>query len=192
MENQNEQGQEQPKILFEDFLLFEVEKNRQIVTNTLEDKELSLSKKIELLEYWKDQCCDQVKKHPFWGVINDEKRKIILTSLTTLYMSAQTSLTASVENQQNEQLVSRFKEIVSEMSETYERKNHDYGNSFSKSIDDYGVVAGLVRMSDKWNRLNSLLLNNLDRRVNDESVVDTLTDLACYCIMLRMEIETRE
>lgn len=84
--------------------------------------------------------------------------------------------------------VKRFSEITKEMSQTYERKNNDYSDSFGQSIKEFGPVAGVVRISDKFNRLKSLL-SGKEQLVNDESILDTLTDMACYCIMLRMELE---
>lgn len=84
--------------------------------------------------------------------------------------------------------VQRFKEITSDMAETYERKNNDYSDSFGQSIREFGFVAGVVRISDKFNRLKSLL-SGKEQKVNDESVQDTLLDMANYCIMLKMEME---
>lgn len=84
--------------------------------------------------------------------------------------------------------VQRFKEITSDMAETYARKNSDYGDSFGQSIREFGFVAGVVRISDKFNRLKSLL-SGKEQKVNDESVQDTLLDMANYCIMLKMEME---
>lgn len=81
-----------------------------------------------------------------------------------------------------------FGNLASQITETYEKKNADYGNSFSESIEKYGYVAGLVRMSDKLNRAENLLLKQDTALVNDESVVDTLLDLAAYSIMLAMEV----
>ena len=40
--------------------------------------------------------------------------------------------------------------------ETYKAKNYDYGNSFDKSMDEFGLTASVVRMSDKMERLKSL------------------------------------
>ena len=82
----------------------------------------------------------------------------------------------------------KFKEIVSQMADLYAKKNSDYGDSFGESVKEFGPVAGIVRISDKFNRLKSLLLHGNTQKINDESVVDTLTDMACYCIMLRMEL----
>lgn len=86
----------------------------------------------------------------------------------------------------------KFREIVTTMADLYERKNSDYGDSFGESVKEFGAVAGIVRISDKFNRLKSLLLGGKNQMVNDESVSDTLTDMACYCIMLRMEIGRNE
>lgn len=88
--------------------------------------------------------------------------------------------------------VTMFREMSSQLAETYEKKNTDYGNSFTESVDRYGYVAGIVRMSDKFNRAENLLLNDNEALVNDESAVDTLLDLAAYSIMLAMEVVNRK
>ena len=81
----------------------------------------------------------------------------------------------------------QFKDIAKGMIETYVRKNHDYGNSFDKSLDKFGIVASIVRMGDKMNRIESL--TNKEAKVNDESVKDTLLDLANYAIMTVMWLD---
>lgn len=63
------------------------------------------------------------------------------------------------------------------------RKNHDYGNSFEKSLDMFGLVAGIVRMNDKFERLVSLNDPNKDAQIASESLVDTLEDLSNYAAM---------
>lgn len=67
--------------------------------------------------------------------------------------------------------------------ETFKRKNHDYGNSFEKSLDTFGLVAGIVRMNDKFERLLSLTQGNKNALVGSESLVDTLEDLSNYAAM---------
>lgn len=69
------------------------------------------------------------------------------------------------------------------LKELYLAKNHDYGDSFSESCDEWGIVAALVRMGDKMNRLKSLYKNNGEAKVN-ESMHETASDLANYAIML--------
>ena len=79
--------------------------------------------------------------------------------------------------------VVRFSRIARELSNLYERKNTDYGDSFGRSVEKYGLISALTRISDKFNRLESLILNGEHTEVNDESLDDTLKDLAAYCIM---------
>lgn len=87
--------------------------------------------------------------------------------------------------------VQKFRELTEQMAETYAKKNADYGDSFGVSIRKYGPIAGLIRIADKFHRLENLLLNK-SQQVSDESVSDTLMDLANYSIMLKMELETSE
>ena len=77
--------------------------------------------------------------------------------------------------------------ICGELTSIYRKKNADYGNSFSRAVEKYGLVSALTRISDKFNRLESLILHK-EQEVKDESVQDTLLDLANYCIMTVMEI----
>ena len=85
--------------------------------------------------------------------------------------------------------VDRFKTITEKMLDTYERKNHDYGNSFDESLNEFGLVASVVRINDKINRLKSLY--NKDAKVADESLRDTLMDLANYSIMTVMWMDSK-
>ena len=78
----------------------------------------------------------------------------------------------------------QFKDIAKGMIETYIRKNHDYGNSFDKSLDKFGLVASVVRIGDKMNRIESLVQK--EAMVQDESIRDTLLDMANYAIMTLM------
>ena len=86
--------------------------------------------------------------------------------------------------------IEHHKKICNELTELYSAKNADYGNSFKISYDHFGILAGLVRMSDKYHRLINLA--NREACVADESIRDTLIDLANYCIMTVMEMEEAE
>jgi hypothetical protein len=72
-------------------------------------------------------------------------------------------------------------EIFKEMFSTYCKKNADYGNSFEKSIEKFGLVASAVRLWDKIERFSNLISN--DAQVKDESFEDTLLDMANYAAM---------
>ena len=82
----------------------------------------------------------------------------------------------------------KFKEITDEMNALYERKNHDYGNSFSETYRKLGVISATTRMLDKMNRVVSLVTKE-QQKVNDESLRDTLIDLANYAVMTIMELD---
>ena len=78
--------------------------------------------------------------------------------------------------------------ICDELYETYKKKNADYENSFANSLDKHGLIAGIVRMDDKMSRLISLNSKN-EQQVMDESLRDTLMDLANYAIMSVMWLD---
>lgn len=80
-----------------------------------------------------------------------------------------------------------FKDILVNMANIYAAKNADYGNSFEDSCNEFGIVAAIVRMNDKMNRLKTL--SKKENKVKDESILDTLTDLANYAILTRMWLE---
>ena len=78
--------------------------------------------------------------------------------------------------------VETFATIVKEMCELYAKKNHDYGNSFDEGCDKLGVSYPLGRLLDKMNRLIACMGKEETMQIN-ESIEDTLTDLACYSVM---------
>lgn len=71
--------------------------------------------------------------------------------------------------------------ILNEIRQLHNRKNADYGDSFDKTLDEFGLVASATRMSDKFNRFKSLIKN--PAQVSDEKIEDTLIDLASYAMM---------
>lgn len=94
-----------------------------------------------------------------------------------------------MEYKSNEELTKEFNEVTTSMAEIFTKKNHDYGNSFFESLDKRGLVAALVRMEDKMNRLDSL--SERKEQVTDESLIDTLLDLANYSIMTSMWLSNK-
>ena len=79
-------------------------------------------------------------------------------------------------------------DLCTQMHELCVAKNKRYGDSFSKTVQHYGLISALTRMSDKWNRIETLILGRADESA-DESLVDSLIDLANYCIMTVCEIQ---
>lgn len=74
-----------------------------------------------------------------------------------------------------------FNTLLDQIKDTHEKKNHDYGNSFAKSMDEFGMPAAATRLSDKLNRFKSLIKS--EAQIKDESIEDTLLDMAAYAIM---------
>lgn len=82
----------------------------------------------------------------------------------------------------------RFEDITKSMSSIFRKKNHDYGNSFEQSLNEEGLAASRIRMGDKWNRFKQLS-KGVQAQVNDESLRDTLIDMANYAIMTVMWLD---
>ena len=89
-----------------------------------------------------------------------------------------------------------FYQLLDRMAETHSRKNMDYSGQDPlanlKMSESMGIPAWtgcLVRMSDKFSRLCSFAKKE-KYEVRDESVEDTLIDLAVYsllCVILYRE-----
>ena len=84
----------------------------------------------------------------------------------------------------------RFYDLILRICELHARKNHDYAGkehplSNLKRSEEFGVEAWkgtLVRMSDKWDRITHLALDN-NPMVKGESILDTLMDMAVYSLL---------
>ena len=87
--------------------------------------------------------------------------------------------------------VQLHKEICTEINELYAKKNHDYGDSFHQTFVEEGMAMARIRLGDKLNRFKTLSRGN-EQKVNDESIRDTLIDLANYAIMTILEMEVAD
>ena len=85
--------------------------------------------------------------------------------------------------------VRRFKELTTKMYETFKKKRNDYGPSTRETWEKYGPISMLVRMDDKMNRFKNLAIDDTKRLVEDESIKDTLLDLANYALITILELE---
>lgn len=97
------------------------------------------------------------------------------------------------------------KQFITRLGALYEnnvaiskRKNADYAGTTDpfknfKACELYGISAEkgiLVRMSDKMTRISNLL--ERPAQVVDESILDTLSDLANYAMILRIYLESKK
>lgn len=79
--------------------------------------------------------------------------------------------------------------ITNRMVELYSRKNRDYGNTFDQSLDEDGLLVAKIRLQDKFGRFSTLIKQ--EATVDDETMIDTLIDLAIYSVMTIRWIESR-
>ena len=75
-----------------------------------------------------------------------------------------------------------FNDILENIKETHDKKNDDYKDSYSDTMVRFGTKSGLVRIYDKFNRIENIL--NSNGAANFESAEDNLQDLATYAIMM--------
>lgn len=80
-------------------------------------------------------------------------------------------------------------EFCEKMNKIAESKSHDYSgvdnifNNFTAADPEWTEIGFYTRMMDKMSRIKSFIKSG-DLQVKDESVADTLMDLANYSILL--------
>jgi len=79
-----------------------------------------------------------------------------------------------------------YKKTIKELFKLYKKKNHDYGNSFHNIYKRFGLLTSIIRLSDKLERLETLMIT---KNKVDESIKDTLKDLANYSILTLIELD---
>lgn len=83
--------------------------------------------------------------------------------------------------------------LCTELNRLYAIKNADYGNSFHNTWTEEGYAMARIRLSDKLNRFKTLTQKSESgQMVLDESIRDTLMDLANYALMTVLEIDFQE
>ena len=96
-------------------------------------------------------------------------------------------LTDCVDENLVDMNVVSFRDIQDKLVNIYAKKNHDYGDSFNEGCNELGVGYAFSRIFDKTKRFQTLakgiMNNNLSIEVQDETIEDTIMDLANYCMM---------
>ena len=75
-------------------------------------------------------------------------------------------------------------EVLHEIKNTLINKNQEYGDSFHKTLEEYGLISVIIRLTDKLNRLKFLYQSGA-------SAYDTLLDIAGYAILTLVEIKRK-
>lgn len=113
-------------------------------------------------------------------MVYEEKSGVDNTVSTTLNCFTET-------RQNNADYIDYFDDILNEMKEVHRKKNADYGNNFHKRYEKWGFLTALLRLSDKMERIENIYEKG-EIEVKDESVEDTLLDLANYAVMTIVEL----
>src|SRR5690606_34392355 len=100
-----------------------------------------------------------------------------------------------------EELIQFHEDFCKEMVETIKQKNNDYSSAMDNAFGNLSAVERLgiattekgilVRMTDKISRINTFIQGHR-YQVKDESVMDTLKDLANYTILLAAVIKDKQ
>ncbi|MBL4951072.1 DUF1599 domain-containing protein [Neobacillus sp. YIM B02564] len=128
--------------------------------------------------------CDYLNKH-VEVQFNDGSTDVVgFEKLTRIENDNSQVIECKEEKLSREQL---HRNVIEEIHKTFKIKNADYGNSFGEQYEEYGLLSALIRLDDKMRRLKQL--NKQEAQVKDESIRDTLLDLANYSIMTIMELD---
>lgn len=86
----------------------------------------------------------------------------------------------------------KIDEACIELANVLKQKNKKYGDSFTKTADEYGNAVLLLRIQDKLNRLKQILILNESADNTGESELDTLLDLAGYAVLAKIYLEDKK
>ena len=78
--------------------------------------------------------------------------------------------------------VQAFIDIVDAIKCTYIAKNNDYGSAIESGMNELGMMYLISQLHNKLSRLKSLSKPNTNQKVKEESLQDTLIDLAVYSL----------
>ena len=93
--------------------------------------------------------------------------------------------------EKNDYRATRLEEIMNQSLGLYKKKNADYGNSFAEVYKELGFESGLVQILHKVNRIKGIY-NKGKAEVENESIRDSLIDLANYALMTVVEMELED
>lgn len=143
------------------------------------DIEKSEYNPIEVLATYASGSLNTLENIVMADQVDSDKSAAMLVDLVELGMAGAAILLG---------LKGQVSKLANQMTDLYARKNRDYGGSFDRSMNKFGLVVAAIRIGDKANRLQSLIEKGR-AEVKDESIADTFIDLACYSIMTLMWME---
>ena len=149
-------------------------------------EEFDLDLKCHVCNHYKgcDVCdtdCDEAFIEYLEEDIEVNAKETLQETLDEVKETLQKTLDKVKEPVEND-FMEEYKKIVTETMELCIKKNKDYGSSVQDTFEKFGNISYLVRITDKYNRICSLLQNG-KAEVEDESCSDTIRDLANYAFL---------
>lgn len=94
----------------------------------------------------------------------------------------------------NKVLFKEHQRLCRKCQSQYERKQTDYNDSFGRTyrkLGENGILSAYTIITNKYNRFDTLVNNGSKGKKSavNETLVDTLMDLADYCFMTVMELQ---
>ena len=83
-----------------------------------------------------------------------------------------------------------FRDICNQMIELNIRNSNDYGASYQNLLREFGDVAAVIPLQNKLDRIKNIIRKG--GKANNESLQDSVLDLACYAVMYLVGLENRE
>ena len=83
--------------------------------------------------------------------------------------------------------LNQLKELHKQEEVIYAERNEKYGDSFSKTFQEYGKAVAMIRLEDKLNRAKNLVSKGMEGS-DGESLIATLKDLSNYANMAIIEL----
>ena len=127
-----------------------------------------------------DTDCDEAFIEYLEEDIEVNAKETLQETLDEVKETLQKTLDKVKEPVENE-FMEEYKKIVTETMELCVKKNKDYGSSVQDTFEKFGDISYLVRITDKYNRICSLL--NGEGEIKDESIDDTIRDMANYSFL---------
>lgn len=115
-------------------------------------------------------------KEALQKALDEVREQLLKTKGKLIHMKEE-----SVENDHVNSFMEEYKKIVTDTMELCIAKNKDYGSSVQDTYERFGDISYLVRITDKYNRIYTLL--DKEAEVKDENIDDTIKDMGNYLFL---------
>ena len=122
----------------------------------------------------------------------ESKINSICNELATVLKEIAKTTMKIFNNQKEIDTENKINSICNELATVLKEKNKNYGDSFSKTVDEYGKAVMLIRIQDKLNILKQLIILNNNCDNSEESIEDTFLDIAGYAVLAKIYLQNNK